>query len=294
MTWADFISKDLAGKISKGKLDDDNLTLQSLCSQYKVSITPVRLAIDILIGKGVLQRDKSNRLKIRAGNKNGLKSLQAEISEHPADLYEKISKQLVIESLSGKAHYLRESATAEKYQTGRTVIRGIFNRLAGEGIIEHVPRCGWRLRPFDKQDLQSFLQVREVLELKALELAKDNLDIAVLKQMFDKNVIDKHGQEVRADNSVHSYLIKQSGNRYIKDFFEHYGKYYDILFMCEDTDLPSRKLAAKQHRKILNALIKSDWKQAKIALTEHIRINHFVLHNKPGLILTLMGHGNET
>jgi len=129
--------------------------------------------------------------------------------------------------------------------------------------------------------------VREVLELKALELAKENLDINTLKKMLDKNLVD--GKHVQADNSVHSYLIKQSGNRYIKDFFEHYGKYYEILFMCEDTDLPSKTLAVRQHRKIINALIARDWAAAKKALTEHIRVNHFVLHNKPQLILTLMG-----
>jgi DNA-binding GntR family transcriptional regulator len=289
MTWVDVISKDLANKISQGKLAQDNLTLQSLCLQYNVSITPVRKAIDILIDKGILQKDANNRIKVNAQKKKEFTEFQIEASEHPSDLYEKVSRQLVLESLKGQAHYLRESATAKKYQTGRTVIRGIFNRLAGEGIIEHVPRCGWRLRPFNKEDLAAFLQVREVLELKALELAKEHLETNVLQEMFDRNVIDKDSRKVRADNAVHNYLIKQSANRYIRDFFEHYGKYYDILFMCEDTDLPSKTLSAKQHRKILSALMKRDWKQAKKALTEHIRINHFVLNNKPELILTLMG-----
>lgn len=289
MTWVDFITKDITNRISQGRLSENNLTLQSLCSEYKVSITPIRKAIDALVSKGILLKDENNRLKLNI-KKNG--KLKADKTQPPADLYEKVSKELVLESLNGNAHYLRESATAEKYQTGRTVIRGIFNRLAGEGIIEHVPRCGWRLRPFSREDLKAFLQVREVLELKAMELAKENLDANLLKKMLDKNIID--GNRIQADNSVHSYLIKQSGNRYIKDFFEHYGKYYDILFMCEDTDLPSKSLAARQHRKIINSLIKKNWQDAKKYLTQHIRINHFVLNNKPELILTLMGMKNET
>ncbi|OHB51657.1 MAG: hypothetical protein A2Y12_02130 [Planctomycetes bacterium GWF2_42_9] len=287
MTWVNFITNDIANKLSAGRLSDKELTLQSLCAEYDVSITPVRKAVDILIDKGILVKDKHNRLK--TASKKNIKSAKTENKEAlpPTDLYEKVSKELVLESLGGVAHFLREDATAKKYQTGRTVIRRIFNRLAGEGIIEHVPRCGWRLRPFNKEDLTAFLQVREVLELKALELAKEHLDADVLKKMLEKNVITK--TNIRADNSIHSYLIGQSQNRYIKDFFEHYGKYYEILFMCEDTDLPSRELATRQHRKIIDALIGRNWKAAEKALIEHIHINHFVLNNKPELILTLMG-----
>jgi DNA-binding GntR family transcriptional regulator len=281
MNWTNFITNDIATKISQGKLGGKSLTLQSLCSKYNVSITPVRKAVDILVAKGILSKDKSNRLKV------GRTKAKSSSAQPPSDLYERMSKELVLESLAGETRFLREDATAKKYQTGRTVIRGIFNRLAGEGIVEHVPRCGWKLRPFNNEDLNAFLQVREVLELKALELAEPHLETETLKKMLKKNIIK--GRDVRADNSFHSYLIKQSANRYIRDFFEHYGKYYDILFMCEDTDLPSKTLAVRQHRKIIQALIARDWPLAKKALTEHIRVNHFVLHNKPELILTLMG-----
>jgi len=281
MNWTNFIANNIAAKISQGKLTGEGITLQSLCAEYNVSITPVRKAVDILLKKGILSKDKTNRLK---AGKRKTKTIAA---LPPTDLYERISKELVVESLTGDARFLREDATAKKYQTGRTAIRGIFNRLAGEGIIEHVPRCGWKLSPFNKEDLTAFLQVREVLELKALELAKKRLDANILKKMLRQNVIK--GRNVKADNSVHSYLIQQSANRYIRDFFEHYGKYYEILFMCEDTDLPSKTLAVRQHRKIISALIARKWPQAKRALKEHMRVNHFVLHNKPEIILTLMG-----
>jgi len=283
MNWTIFIANDIAAKISRGRLDAKTLTLKSLCTKYNVSITPVRKAIDVLVRRGILIKNKNNRLKIGVSRK---KAKSAAV-EAPTELYERISKELVLESLRGCEKFLRENAAAKKYQTGRTVIRRIFSRLAGEGIIQHVPRCGWRLRPVSKEDLNAFLQVREVLELKALELAKQHLDPEILKKMLKQNVI--HGKNVKADNSFHNYLITQSANRYIRDFFEHYGKYYEILFMCEDTDLPSKKLAAGQHRKVIKALIARNWKQAKKALTEHIRVNHFVLHNKPELILSLMG-----
>ena len=183
MTWADFITNDIENRVLNGKPLPTKLTLHSLCSEYGVSITPVRQAIDLLLQKGLLIKDKSGRLKPNSGKIMHHTNRNQPISDPPVDLYEKISRELVVESLSEKTHFLRESAMAKKYATGRTVIRRIFNRLAGEGIIDHIPRCGWKLRSFSKEDLTAFLQVREILELKALDLAKNHLEQDALIKM---------------------------------------------------------------------------------------------------------------
>ncbi|HBG25988.1 MAG: hypothetical protein A2Y10_13740 [Planctomycetes bacterium GWF2_41_51] len=289
MTWADFITNDIENRVLNGKPLPTKLTLHSLCSEYGVSITPIRQAIDLLLEKSIFIKDKSGRLKLNSHKmSHNVNRHFEQVSCPPADLYGQISRELVVESLSEKTHFLRESAMAKKYATGRTVIRRIFNRLAGEGIIDHIPRCGWKLRSFNKEDLAAFLQVREILELKALDLAKNHLEQDELIKMLEQNKIDDKHKNVTADNSFHNYLIKQSGNRYIKDFFEHYGRYYEILFTCEDTDLKSRILAVKQHRKILKALLKQDWHNAKKYLAQHIHINHSVLNSQPELILKLV------
>ena len=154
-----------------------------------------------------------------------------------------------------------------------------FNRLAEFGIIDHIPRCGWKLRPFTQDDLDAFLDTREVLELKALGLAKGRLDDKKLKIILNGNVLPKNSELPKVDNSLHSYIIEKARNRYIKDFFEHYGKYYEILFDWEDSNKKSAIRAAKQHRAILRALLKKDWRAAKKAMVYHIRNNHEVLKN---------------
>ena len=89
------------------------------------------------------------------------------------------------------------------------------------------------------------------------------------------------------NNSLHNYIIEKSANRYIKDFFEHHGKYYEILFACEDMDRASAITAVKQHRRILKALLVDNYSQAKQALSRHIHFNHVVLTTKPDIILRL-------
>jgi DNA-binding FadR family transcriptional regulator len=132
------------------------------------------------------------------------------------------------------------------------------------------------------------LQVREILELKALELAAEKLEIKMLEKFLAYNA----PAEKKVDNSLHNYIIEKSANRYIKDFFNHYGKYYEILFACEDMDSSSVATAAAQHRKILTALINRNYRHAKAALSEHIHTNHDVLNTQPSLIIKLAQNRN--
>ena len=158
-------------------------------------------------------------------------------------------------------------------------MRIIFNRLAGAGLIEHIPRCGWRLRPFRQEDLQAFLEVRELLELKALDLARPYLDQADLQRMLNGNILPRTKNDLpRIDNSLHEYLIEKAGNFYIKDFFQRHGKYYFILFDWEELDRKAAIETVEQHQAILQALIDQNWPAAREALSFHIHNNHPVLN----------------
>jgi DNA-binding GntR family transcriptional regulator len=165
---------------------------------------------------------------------------------------------------------VREEATALRYGLGRTAIRQALARLAGRGLVVHVPRCGWRVRPFDLADLEEYLEVREVLELKALDLARPHLVTADLRRMLLGNA-PRAGRKARLDNNLHRYLVDKAGNAYISDFFNRHGAYYTTIF---DFAAPETRVVvemARQHRSILRALIDRDWPRARQALSQHIR-----------------------
>ena len=166
---------------------------------------------------------------------------------------------------------MREGAAAAKYGIGRTVLRPIFSRLAGQGLLDHVPRCGWRVRPFDKNDLCNFIVVRESLELAALEQASDKLEKSVLKQFLAGNQGDENVQMGGLNNNLHGYWIHLSGNRYIIDFFDHQAVYYTTLFDFAAPEAHVVAEMAEQHCQVLEARINDDWSQAKKALVRHIR-----------------------
>ncbi|HAH45001.1 GntR family transcriptional regulator [Gimesia sp.] len=279
MSLKNYIKNDLEIRLRSGQDLPAQLTLESLAEHYQVSFSPVRIALAELVEEGLLQKGANRRLVRNAEQIKPLKRGQtSKLPEPPADMFEVITNDFVKLSLKGEPIDIREEVTARKYKISRSSLRIILNRLAGTGILDHIPRRGWRLRPFRQEDMQAFLEVRELLELKALELAKPHLKEADLQKILDGNVIPQSAREgVQIDNSLHEYLIEKAGNYYIKDFFQRQGRYYDILFDWEDQDRETAIETVRQHQAILTALMKKDWRAARKALSYHIRDNHPIL-----------------
>lgn len=276
---ATYIRDDLAVRLRSGTKLPAPLTLAALADHYGVSFTPVRSAVRELIAEGLLEKGPNRRLVAkRPAHRHKPSGRNAKPPEPPRDPFERVTDDLVRLSLQGEPLFLREEATAEKYGISRSSLRNILHRLAGSGMVDHIPRRGWRLRPFRQEDMQAFLEVREVLELKALELAQPHLADEDLRKLLDRNRVPSSREEPPCiDDSLHAYLIEKSGNAYIKDFFDRHGPYYTILFDWEDQDRQTAIETARQHRDILTALLDKDWQAARQALSHHIRWNHPIL-----------------
>lgn len=293
MSIAAYIQNDLASRLVTGEKLPVSLTLEALSQHYEVSFTPVRTAISALTEEGLIRKKENGRLEptpSKQMNKKGAGEATLAENQFQDDPTSAITSDLVKLSLQGEPIYLREEATAAKYGLSRSAMRNILYRLAGEGLLEHVPRRGWRLRTFQQEDLQAFIEVREVLELKALELARPILNTpeveADLQAMLDGNLEPTSEEEpVEIDNSFHRYLIEKAGNPYICDFFARHGHYYDLLFDWEEQDRSTAIATVQQHREILAALIAKDWRLARKALSHHIRENHPILSQiQPSLL----------
>jgi DNA-binding GntR family transcriptional regulator len=194
------------------------------------------------------------------------------------DFGEVIANDLVLLSLEGEPVLLREETTAERYGISRSSIRQIFHRLAGHGILWHLPRRGWQLRPFRQADLDDYIDIRVTLELKALDLAWPRLVDEELQAMLDRNRLpDDFCERPVSDNMLHAYLVKKAQNAYIADFFERHGKYYVALFEWENLDRDAQVQEVRHHREILESLLRRDRPTAMQLLAHHIRNNHPVL-----------------
>jgi len=272
MSLTDYIEKDLLHRIRSGREMPGKLTLEGLAGHYQVSLTPVRRALKNLTRAGFLVRSgKGGRLAVNAARVGRKGGPALEPPERPGNHYQRVADDLVALSFQGREIFLREHPSARKYGISRTALRQIFERLAGLGILEHVPRKGWRLRPFRYEYLMMFAEAREMLELGAMRLARARLgeeDLCGSMSADGSSGAENEGQPI--NNALHEYLIGKSGNLFIKDFFDRYRRYCDILHRWEQRDQSASAQSARQHRRIAEALIRRDWAGAERILIEHI------------------------
>jgi DNA-binding GntR family transcriptional regulator len=282
MSWSTFIRDDLRAKISGADALPAELTLHGLSQHYGVSTTPVRIAVGELIAEDYLLRKDHGRLRVNP-RKLGA-TPPNEPPTPPRDQHQEIARDLIAKSLEGEAVFVREREAAEKHGISTAAVREVFHRLAGSGVLRHLPRRGWQLRPFRLKDLENYLKVREVLELTALDEAWSHLVDEELEAICDGNQLPGSDEEWPAiDDSLHDYLIKKADNRYILDFFERHGHYYKALFEWDAGDRNSAIETVLQHREIIEAMLCRDRRTARKTLGHHIRTNYALLKQQGGL-----------
>jgi len=271
----DTIKHDLTHQLKNYTELPFKLTLGAIADYYSVSLTPVRQVVDQLIDENMIARKENGRLE-RVGQPAG-ETPPANVSEFnkplklTSELDEMVANDVVQLCLANHTDYLREEATAQKYQTGRTIMRQVFSRLAGAGLIEHVPRCGWKVRQYREKDMFDYLEIREILEVKALRLARTKFHEDELKELLAGNKACEDRTLSEIDNDLHNYWISRCDNFYIQDFFERHSAFYTALFDFAALGEEIKTEMAQEHIDILEPLIAKDWEAAEKALIKHIR-----------------------
>lgn len=263
------IECDLREAVCLGKAPDYPLTLNGVAKHFGVSIQPVRTAVNTLLEERWLLRGAQGRLAMNPKQKG--KSTEPSHPDHATpDIATQLEQIAIQHSLRGEGLFLREEETAEQLGVGRTVLRGALTRLAGRGLLEHMPRRGWLVVTYDEARMLKYLEVREVLELKAIDLAKDHLEEDVLKRMLEGNTPDANGN-TRLDDTLHAYWIERAGNAFITGFFKQYGAYHTALFRYAGSAGSFVPEMAASHCNILEALLERHYGEAKRLLRQHIR-----------------------
>jgi DNA-binding GntR family transcriptional regulator len=290
------IEKDLTTKLAGNQSLPFKLTLSDIAKFYQVSMTPVRQAIEKLIEKRLLIKDDNGRLRQTTCFTIGRNQSKLDSPQHlelntqdktplsvkseahnlqhliaDASLESTVKQWIIQQSLAQHDGYLREEATARHFNIGRTMMRQIFSRMAGEGLVEHVPRCGWKVHLFREKDMLDYLEIREMLELKALRLARDKFDDDELKCLLELNNHHQGDLPAALDNQLHHYWIDRCDNRYIQAFFRQNSAFYTALFDYAALGDTIKPAMIEEHRAILLALLAKDWCAAEKYLIQHIR-----------------------
>jgi len=264
------IQRDLEARILSGRNVPGQLSLPALASEYSASVMPVRLAVKELVKDQLLIRLKNGRLAVNPKKQGSSPNVgESPVADSP-NWHERVMNDVLAASLRGEAVELKVAAIAEKYQVSASIMHAILHRLAGEGIVDHLPRLGWRVRPFQSADLDAYTDVRVQMELLALDASRERLQVEKLRELLELNQPSKSNAPRRIDNSLHAYWVKLSGNRYIQEFFQRHQAFYDLLLTHTVIRKHHVEESQASHRRILEALLRQDWMSAKRELTVDI------------------------
>lgn len=183
--------------------------------------------------------------------------------------------------LSGKlrsGERLMENQLAQKLGVSRTPIREALRMLGQENLVGIIPRKGAQVLEMSEKDVKDILEVRASLETLAVKLAAMRITDEELKslkyvhQKFLKSVDSAEFNEMAdLDEEFHEIIFHASKNNKLIGIITNlklqlYRYRLAYLKFNEET----RKLAASQHTKLIEAIENHDLEEAKLAASEHI------------------------
>lgn len=112
-----------------------------------------------------------------------------------------------------------EATLAARYGFGKTPIREALTNLAHDGLVQRVPKVGYRISPVTLNDARSLHQVRAALERLAVRLATGRLDESTLRRLdelckvgYDPAEPDTIDAFLLANTEIHTTMAAASGN----------------------------------------------------------------------------------
>ncbi len=163
-----------------------------------------------------------------------------------------------------------EAELADTLGMSRTPIREAMVRLANEGLIEIIPRQGMRVIPLSAADMKEIYEILTALETMAVDLiARRGLsesDLVPLEKTLTE-MDQALGQEdldswAAADSRFHFSLLELCGNRRLAAMAQQVSDQAHRARMITLRLRPKPVKSNAEHRAVLDAIRRGDWKAA--------------------------------
>jgi DNA-binding GntR family transcriptional regulator len=168
---------------------------------------------------------------------------------------------------------------SDRLGVSRTPVREALTRLVQEGYVSFLPNRGFTCKEIGLQEAEELYDLREALEVFAMEKAVANVSDQALDELSRK--IQLYGADVQRrfsrerliyDQDLHLDIARVGGN---ETLLRALTQVFERIILKRRTDGlydPARGLAAHQeHLQLIEAMKRRDAAQAVRVLREHIR-----------------------
>jgi DNA-binding GntR family transcriptional regulator len=200
--------------------------------------------------------------------------------EQPISIREKIYQNFKNEILNDRiptSATLVENQLSKQMGISRTPIREALHFLEKEGLVELIPRVGYRVRQIDREELQEICEIRISLETlaarRAIKRMSPDDSQAIMENLKNSDKMIQSGKLpsfINLDAEFHELLGRASGSqRLLNLILAHRSDMvrYRIISLLR-TDYATISLAG--HRRIFECLVEKNESGVKSATKDHI------------------------
>lgn len=205
-------------------------------------------------------------------------SLRQSESGQGRDAYERLIAEIRTGQLT-PGDRLTETDLATRLGISRTPVREAIRALEADGLVDHQPRAGARIRKLDYAEVTELYEMRVVLEGTAARFAARAAYDSELTELEEitEDMAAAHDDPERiyhANRHFHSVLLNAARNRFLIRSVEAVQKTLLILGRSTLEEADRARGAISEHRAILSALRAHDGDAAEAAMRTHIEAAH--------------------
>ncbi|HLQ83082.1 MAG TPA: GntR family transcriptional regulator [Pseudogracilibacillus sp.] len=189
-------------------------------------------------------------------------------------VYENIKHSIIIGDLKPGTRLI-EAELSKQLNVSATPIREAFSRLLSEGLIKMLPYKGTIVQEFSYEEISEVYECREALELKALDLAIDNIkseEVEELKFLLEKSTIaSTHSEYVEINSCIHDVILNCANNKLLNDFMKQIREVVIHNRNVSSYSEQRKKEIYIEHQKIISAIECKNKEVAKAHMKQHIQ-----------------------
>jgi DNA-binding GntR family transcriptional regulator len=170
--------------------------------------------------------------------------------------------------------FLSENAIAEAAGVSRTPVREALLRLEAAGLLRRVPHKGAYVPPLSAQDIESMMEVRQVIEdwavRKVTALGRMGPELELLLRAQEESLADPVSF-IECDVSFHKYIVHAAGNPALEELYDsqRFKQQRMGVKAIQDSEGRSDHVVA-EHRAIVEAIRSQDSQIASAAVRRHL------------------------
>ncbi len=179
----------------------------------------------------------------------------------------------IVRNVYDLSSIITEKMIIDKYQVSKSPVREALQELCNDGILESIPRLGYRVRPVSIKEMIDATNFRIIIEVAALERSIPLMTDEKIKKLEDIYVGEKTIESTKdpyihwdMNTKFHLLLCSYSDNIFftntlktlMRSCFRGVNYYFEQSFIHD-----LKREDSKMHASLLAALKKRDFEEAK-------------------------------